>query len=308
MPSSSQLKIDGCVPVLPAPFTPDETIDLGSIQKLVDFAIRSKCAGVCLPAYSTEFYKLDMEERYALVDAAVKASQGRIPVIGQSNHISSKLAAEIAKKNEALGVDAISIAIPRLFAISDDDIFQFLGKVMEAVTLPVLVQDFNPDGMTVSATFVKRLADSYSNFRYLKLEEPLMAPKVEQIVDSTNGSIGVLEGWGGMYLLENIPAGVCGAMPGMGLADILQKAYEITKNGDGDAGMNLFEKVLPHIVFSLQNLELFLYMDKDLLVRRNLLTHSTVRSATLTPDAGTLRHADWLTQRVLRVIDEFQTK
>ena len=109
-----------------------------------------------------------------------------------------------------------------------------------------------------------------------------------------------------MYLLENIPAGVCGAMPGMGLADILQKAYEITKNGDNDAGMNLFEKVLPHIVFILQNLELFLYMDIDLLVRRNLLSLSTVRSATLTPDAGTLRHADWLTQRVLRVIDEFQ--
>ena len=306
MSSSSQLKIDGVVPVLPAPFTPDESVDLGPVQQLIDFAIKSKCAAVCLPAYSTEFYKLDMEERYALVDAAVKASQGRIPIIGQSNHISSKLAAEIAKKNEALGVDAISIAIPRLFAISDDDIFQFLGKVMEAVTLPVLVQDFNPGGMTVSATFVKRLADTYPNFRYLKLEEPLMAPKVEQIVDLTNGSIGVLEGWGGMYLLENIPAGVCGAMPGMGLADILQKAYEITKYGDNDAGMNLFEKVLPHIVFSLQNLELFLYMDKDLLVRRNLLTHSTVRSATLTPDAGTLRHADWLTQRVLRVIDEFQ--
>ena len=105
-----------------------------------------------------------MEERYALVGAAVEASGGRIPVIGQSNHVSSKLAAEIAKKIEALGVDAISVAIPRLFPISDDDIFAFLGKVMEAVSLPVLVQDFNPGGLTVSAAFVKRLADAYPNF------------------------------------------------------------------------------------------------------------------------------------------------
>ena len=308
MTSSSPLKIDGVVPVLPAPFTPDEALDLGSIPKLIDFAIDSDYAAVCLPAYSTEFYKLDMEERYALVGAAVKAAGGRIPVIGQSNHVSSKLAAEIAKKNEALGVDAISVAIPRLFAISDDDIFAFLGKVMEATSLPVLVQDFNPGGLTVSAAFVKRLADAYPNFRFLKLEEPLMAPKVEQIIESTGGSIGILEGWGGMYLLENIPAGVCGAMPGMGLADLLQGAYRLAKDGEPEAAMDLFEQVLPHIVFSLQNLELFLYMDKDLLVRRNLIAHSTVRAATLTPDAGTLRHADWLTKRVLRSIERFQAQ
>ena len=308
MTSSSPLEIDGVVPVLPAPFTPDEDLDLGSIPKLIDFAIDSDCAAVCLPAYSTEFYKLDMEERYALVGAAVKASGGRIPVIGQSNHVSSKLAAEIAKKNEALGVDAISVAIPRLFAISDDDIFAFLGKVMEATSLPVLVQDFNPGGLTVSPAFVKRLADAYPDFRFLKLEEPLMAPKVEQIIESTGGSIGILEGWGGMYLLENIPAGVCGAMPGMGLADLLQGAYRLAKDGDGEAAMDLFEQVLPHIVFSLQNLELFLYMDKDLLVRRNLIAHSTVRAATLTPDEGTLRHADWLTERVLRGIERFQAQ
>ena len=306
--SSSPLEIDGVVPVLPAPFTPEEDLDLGSIPKLIDFAIDSDCAAVCLPAYSTEFYKLDMEERYALVGAAVQASGGRIPVIGQSNHVSSKLAAEIAKKNEALGVDAISVAIPRLFAISDDDIFAFLGKVMEATSLPVLVQDFNPGGMTVSPVFVKRLADAYPNFCFLKLEEPLMAPKVEQIIDATGGSIGILEGWGGMYLLENIPAGVCGAMPGMGLADLLQGAYRLVKDGESEASMDLFEQILPHIVFSLQNLELFLYMDKDLLVRRNLLAHSTVRAATLTPDEGTLQHADWLTERVLRSIERFQAR
>ena len=307
MDAHSQLLIDGVVPVLPAPFTTDEELDLSSIKKLIDFAVQSKCAAVCLPAYSTEFYKLDMEERYSLVGSAVDASGGRIPVIGQSNHVSSKLASEIAKKNEALGVDAISVAIPRLFSISEDDIFNFLGKVMEAVSLPVLVQDFNPGGVTVGPHFVKRLAEAYPNFRYLKLEEPLMGPKVEQILEVTNGTIGILEGWGGMYLLENIPAGVCGAMPGMGLADLLQEAYRLSKNGDFEAGMDIFEKILPHIVFSLQNLELFLHMEKDLLVRRNLLTHATVRSATLTPDAGTLKYADRLTKRVIKSIDAFQS-
>ncbi len=305
---NSSLVIDGVVPVLPAPFTPDETVDLDSMAKLIQFSVDSGLSAVCLPAYSTEFYKLSMDERYALVQAAVEASNGRIPVIGQSNHVSAKLAAEIAAKNEELGVAAISVAIPRLFALSDDDHFAFLSKVIGATSLPVLVQDFNPGGPTVSPAFVKRLHDAHPNFRYLKLEEPLMAPKVEAILETTQGAVGVLEGWGGMFLLEGVSAGCCGVMPGLGLADLQQHIFRLAHSGDFEAAMDLFQEVLPHIVFSLQNLELFLHMDKQLLVRRNLLTHATVRSATLAPDPNTARHADFLTERVLRSVARFHAR
>lgn len=302
------LAIEGVVPVLPAPFTPGENLDLASMGKLIQFCVDSRVSAVCLPAYSTEFYKLSMEERYSLVQAAVEVSSGRIPVIGQSNHVSAKLAAEIALKNEELGVSAISIAIPRLFALSDDDHFTFLSQVISATSLPVLVQDFNPGGQTVSPAFVKRLHDAHPNFRYLKLEEPLMAPKVEAILEATQGEVGVLEGWGGMYLLEGVSAGYCGAMPGLGLADLQQEIFRLARSGDPEAAMDLFQEVLSHIVFSLQNLELFLHMDKQLLVRRNLLTHATVRNATLTPDPNTARHADFLTERVLRSLVRFSAR
>jgi len=306
--SSAPISIEGIVPVLPAPFNPDETLDLDSMPKLIEFCVDSGVSAVCLPAYSTEFYKLSMDERYALVHAAVEAADGRIPVIGQSNHVSAKLAAEIAVKNAELGVSAISIAMPRLFALSDDDHFAFLSKVIEATSLPVVVQDFNPGGPTVSPAFVKRLHDAHPNFRYLKLEEPLMAPKVEAILEETHGAVGVLEGWGGMFLLEGVSAGCCGAMPGLGLADLQQEIFRLAHSGDLEAATDLFQEVLPHIVFSLQNLELFLHMDKQLLVRRNLLTHATVRSATLTPDPNTRRHADFLTERALRSIARFQAR
>jgi len=306
--SSASISIEGIVPVLPAPFNPDETLDLDSMPKLIQFCVDSGMSAVCLPAYSTEFYKLSMDERYALVHAAVEASGGRIPVIGQSNHVSAKLAAEIAVKNAELGVSAISIAMPRLFALSEDDHFAFLSKVIEATSLPVVVQDFNPGGPTVSPAFVKRLHDAHPNFRYLKLEEPLMAPKVEAILEETHGAVGVLEGWGGMFLLEGVSAGCRGAMPGLGLADLQQEIFRLAHSGDLEAATDLFQEVLPHIVFSLQNLELFLHMDKQLLVRRNLLTHATVRSATLTPDPNTTRHADFLTERALRSIARFQAR
>ena len=108
--------------------------------------------------------------------------------------------------------------------------------------------------------------------------------------------------------IEGVSAGCCGAMPGLGLTDLQQEIFRLARSGDPEAAMDLFQEVLPHIVFSLQNLELFLHMDKQLLVRRNLLTYATVRNATLTPDPNTARHADFLTERVLRSLVRFSAR
>jgi hypothetical protein len=36
----------------------------------------------------------------------------------------------------------------------------------------------------------------------------MMSSRVREINDATDGRVGVLEGWGGMYMLELIPAGI----------------------------------------------------------------------------------------------------
>ena len=67
--------------------------------------------------------------------------------------------------------------------------------------------------------------------------------------------------------------------------------------------MDLFEKLLPHIVFSLQSMELFLWVEKDLLAKRGVIPAESryVRGATLTPDRGSWRHAEFLNERMVRL-------
>lgn len=302
MTDGERLNIQGIVPVLVAPFTVEEELDLESLRRLVEFSVAKQLSAVCLPAYGSEFYKLSMDERYALVETAVETSDGRLCVVAQSNHFSAKLAAEIAKRNEESGAGAISVAVPRLFALPEEDIFRFLATVLEATSLPVLIQDFNPAGATVSPSFVGRLNREYPQFRYLKLEEPLMAPKLRQIQEETEGGVEVLEGWGGLYLVEGILSGACGSMPGLGMAELLQEVFSLAKVGDFKTALDIFSEVLPHIVFSLQNLELYLYMEKQLLLERGLITKSVVRSATFTPDQDTVRYVQVLTDRVLEAL------
>ena len=293
--------ITGIVPVLPTPFDSTEQLDHESLEQIVRFCAKTGFSAVCLPAYASEFYKLSEIERQLVVHTAVEAAAGEIQVIAQSNHYAGIYAATMAASNEESGADVISVAVPRMFEISESDVYGFVKDVAGAVSVPVLVQDFNPGGPTISAETAKRLHQDFPNFRYLKLEQPLMAPKVVEILEATNGGVQVLEGWGGMYLLEGMDAGICGAMPALGVADILQQVYDLAVNDDRDTAMDRFQEVLPYLVFSLQNMELLLQMEKRLLVRRGLIQHDTVRQTTLTLDPHTDRYVDYLIDRVMRL-------
>ncbi|MDE0105455.1 MAG: dihydrodipicolinate synthase family protein [Bryobacterales bacterium] len=295
--------LSGIVPVLPTPFRPDGSLDLDSLARALDFCAGKGLPAACIPAYASEFYKLTMDERYRLVEEAVKASAGRVRIIAQSNHFSGALAGQIARRNEDLGADFVSVAIPRMFDISESDVHGFLEGVLRSTSLPVLVQDFNPGGQTISASLARRVNEDYPHFRYLKLEQPLMAPRVVEILQQTAGKVQVLEGWGGLYLLEGIQAGICGAMPALGVADVLQETYDLAVGGNMNGASDRFERILPYLVFSLQNMELLVRMEKRLLVRRGVLASEHVREATLTPDPSTEAHVDFLIDRVLKVVE-----
>lgn len=291
----------GVVPVVPTPFTRDEAIDLGALADCVQFAADCGLSAVCLPAYASEFYKLSDAERRQVVQTAIRAAEGRIAVMAQANHPSAKLAAELAREYEALGASLISFALPRIFALKEADLLDYASAICRATGLPVMVQDFNPGGPTVGIDFARRLADACPNFRYLKLEEPLMGAKIRAILDGTNRRIGVLEGWGGMYVLDLIPAGICGLIPGLGVADLLQHVWDAAHADRQQEATAAFQVLLPQIMYSLQHSELFNWVEKRLLAARGILPKGStyVRRATWAPDPATLEHADRLNADVV---------
>lgn len=293
------MNLAGIVPVVPTPFTADHELDLESLDRLIEFACTSGVGAACLPAYGSEFYKLTDSERAALVERAVKTARGRIAIVGQSNHPSPRVASEIARRNEAAGASVISFAIPRQFALSEADVLRYCETVTAAVKLPVLFQDFNPGGPTVGASFAANLQQRAPNFRYLKLEEPMMGPKVRAIREATNDAIGVLEGWGGMYLLELLPDGICGAMPGLAMCDLFVRLMQLAQAGKQQDAMDIFCSMLPQIVYSLQNMELFHHAEKRLLQARGLLQSTVVREPRLTLDGAADAYIERINVRVL---------
>jgi len=302
MKSSDKL-LEGVIPIIPTPFTENEEIDENALRRLVDFACSCGIEAACLPAYASEFYKLTDDEKLQVVKIAVDQAKGRIKIVAQSNHPSLRSAIRLAQVNVANGADVISLAVPRIFNLPEDSLLEYLSGFLSSIPdTPVLIQDFNPGGSSISASFIRKLNEAHPNFKYLKLEEPLCAPKFENIIHVTEGKVGLFEGWGGLYMLELIPIGIAGVMPGLAVADILQKVFLLRKSGETDKAFSLFEKVMPQIFFSLQNMELFHYAEKELLKARGVLDNSIARKAAYIPDTSSVKYISELNERVVTLV------
>lgn len=294
--------IDGIVPIVPTPFDDYEDIAWDELDKLIDFAVSAGASAICLPAYASEFYKLSEQERLELIGRAVRSANGRIPVIAQVNGPALRHAIGGVHRAADAGADAIATTTPRLFPLRDDDLLAYFERLLASAPLPFVIQDFNPGGSTLSAQTIAAIHSRCPNLRYVKLEDAMLAPRVQAVREATGDAVGVLSGWGGMYTLELAGAGIAGIVPGLALTDLLGDVLRLGRNGERVKAERTFEAILPQIVYSLQNLELFHHAEKRLLRARGVLKSVVVRRAALMLTEQEERDIDALNDRILRFL------
>jgi 2-keto-3-deoxy-L-arabinonate dehydratase len=301
--NACEFRVNGIIPIIPTPFTAEEQVDWPSLRRLLDFACAVGACAICLPSYASEFYKLSECERSRVVSEAVRQTAGRLPVFAQVNFASVVQAVEAARETQKAGASAIAIAVPRMFAFGECDLYRYFDRILSAIDVPLLIQDVNHSGPTITARFASELHKAHPHFRWIKLEEPMMSSKVSSILEATNGGVGVLEGWGGTYMLDLIPAGICGVMPGLAVSDLLVKVFQLATNNEMEEAHKIFEGVLPQIVFSLQHLELFHHAEKRLLAARGIVGETVVRQLTLRPDKHLEDRILFLNRQILNLLD-----
>jgi hypothetical protein len=111
-----------------------------------------------------------------------------------------------------------------------------------------------------------------------------------------------------MYMMQLVPAGICGVMPGLGLADVLSLTFHLLMEGKAEEACDIFQVVLPQIAFSLQNMELYHHAEKRLLQARGVLASAKVRDASLEVRDREMDHIDFLNSRVLALLDRLNVR
>lgn len=142
------------------PFNAQEEIDEPAIKRLVDWQIESGINGIVVTAGCGEFINLTDDERKRVLEVALEAAAGRVPVIAGILASTTRHALNLAKNAESAGASAALVLTPYYINPSADGIYKHFAAIADKTSIPIIL--YNNPGRTkidMDVKLLDRLAD-----------------------------------------------------------------------------------------------------------------------------------------------------
>ena len=275
MSQTKQLR--GVLPVFQTPWHPDETLDLETLHREIEWLYDCGSHGIVM-AMVSETLRLDSEEREALAEAACTFGSQRGVVVISVGAESTKVAERYARHAESAGADAVMAIPPVSIGIGESELLSYYTRIIQAIDIPVIVQDASGYvGKPMPIAMQARLLDEFGPERVLyKPEASPIGPKLSELRDATRGRARVFEGTGGIALVDSHKRGVVGTMPGADLIRGLVALWNALEAGDM-AKADRIHGPLSALISMQTSLDGFLAVEKHLLVRQGIFKNTLIR-------------------------------
>lgn len=266
----------GILPAICTTFTPDGALDLEAQRAVVRFVLGGGADGIICFGLAGEVNKLTPDERKRLATAILDQVNGRVPVLLGVGSEAIHTSIDLARFAEAAGAAGIVVPPPTTSHLQGDDLVPYFCAIAEATTLPVVIQDAPAYlGIGCSPATIRKCAEAQPNIRYVKVET---GPEgTARWVSELSPQIGVFTGGAGLNLLDDLRVGAVGNVPGTELTDLLVAVWRAHREGRHGAAQASFRRLLPYLVFSLQDIDHYNACTKEILVRRGVLRHAGLR-------------------------------
>ncbi len=245
--------LSGVAPIAPTPFDDNDEVDYPGQTRVIDFMIDAGVDAICILANYSEQFSLTDDEREHLTILILDHVAGRVPVIVTTSHYSQKVAAERSRRAQQAGAAMVMLMPPYHGATIRPDkpeIFDFFRVVADAIDIPMMIQDAPVSGVTLSASFLARLAGEIEQVQYVKVEVPRAAAKLRELVKLAGDRLpGPFDGEESITLLPDLDAGATGTMPSALQPDLLGAIVQRYRAGDRSGAIALYERSLPLILF-----------------------------------------------------------
>ena len=294
----------GVIPVFQTPYRADESIDVATLEREIDWLFDCGADGIAM-AMVSEVLRLSTDERRALAEWACRLARGRGSVVISVGAESSKLAEEFARHAEQSGANALMAIPPVTTALDEDELLRYFERILRAVSLPLIVQDASGYvGRPMPLSLYKRLLEEYGERVYFKPEATPIGPRLSALRDATAGQARVFEGTGGMALVDSFRRGIVGTIPGADLVRGIVALWQALQAGDEERAYRLSLPI--SALVSLQtSLDAFLAIEKYLLLKQGILTDARVRGPVgFALDEETRLEVDRLFNLVMRAVDK----
>jgi 4-hydroxy-tetrahydrodipicolinate synthase len=226
------------------PFSAGGEIDEDSLRREVEWAIGCGVAGLAL-ALASDFPRLSPEERSRVTRLCSEQARGRVPLVVSAGAESGYFAAELARRAEDDGANALMVLPPVFDDPSTDGIELYYRQVADASSLPLVVQDTPASRMPWGV--ITRLVEDYPGRIALKEETPPTAAAVERAVTQFGDRMPVFGGSGGIAFYQEMLRGSAGTMPGCVLPELFVKVSDAFDHGDRELARRCFSRLVPFL-------------------------------------------------------------
>lgn len=146
------------------PFGEDNQIDYGLLKAEVEFMTDKGVTGYFVNGLASEALMFTMEERIKVVEAAVQAARGRVPIMGNLIHNNPEHAIQCIRGYEAVGANAIAITPPLVYKYTNQALFEYFDTIAKATQLPVYIYNAPESNNKVPPEVLGRLLRETPNF------------------------------------------------------------------------------------------------------------------------------------------------
>ena len=148
----------GSITALVTPFEGDN-LDLSAYEKFIDYQISNGTNGIVPCGTTGESPTISHDEHKKLIETAVKASNGRVPVIAGTGSNSTDEAVEMTRFAEKAKSDAVLIVTPYYNKPTQEGLYQHYKKINDNCGVPIII--YNIPGRSVVDMSVDTMARLY---------------------------------------------------------------------------------------------------------------------------------------------------
>lgn len=149
---------EGAAVALITPMKQDGTVDYEKLDELVEWQIQSGIDAIVACGTTGEASTLVDEEHIAVIEAVVKKSAGRVPVIGGTGSNNTEHGIHLSKEAQRIGADALLVVTPYYNKATKTSLIAHYRAICESVDLPVLLYSVSSrTGMNLTAETVAEL-------------------------------------------------------------------------------------------------------------------------------------------------------
>ena len=136
------MELKGVYAAMATPLTPDEKVDKSGVRKLVRYLLDGGLHGLVVLGSTGEFPAMTESMRNHVIETALEAVQGKIPVLIGCGEPGTQRTIEQVKIAMRTKADGLLVALPYYFPLDQPAVTRHYQMVAEASTLPVCLYNF----------------------------------------------------------------------------------------------------------------------------------------------------------------------